>query len=499
MYLKKAVRVRELLSTSEITMYQALFHKIHESKANLLIIKLAALLSNIENPSENEREGLLEDRTFKFYNNTKRKNELAQYYSEYANEDDRRLLYDLALSGLTTITKNGLTVLADTASKYYNVVNGMRVTTGNPDNYERTIHIFGHCNGVGCFAEDKLTIASQLQERFNISSPNTVRVVNASNWQSFEDTARQILSPRYLFRPNDFVIVLTHSVEPTLCAKALDMFQDKSFYAYCDLSKVFQRPHNYGEVLFDDIHMNHRGYTILAQHIHKIISRLIKDKQTLKQTIPNDLIPYMNYLSMLKRKRGNASGIIGSLVMNCNPFTHGHKYIVSEALKRCEYLYIFILDEEKSFLKFDDRIRMAKIGLQEFANVSIVPSGKTIISAETMPEYFDKDSLQDVKIDTSYDLVLFSALIAPALNITKRFAGSEPFCQITKQYNDGMRHILPQYGIEFVEIQRYSIDGNEVSASRVRKFLETGEYEKIKELVPQTTYDFLRKKHFSHE
>jgi [citrate (pro-3S)-lyase] ligase len=142
---------------------------------------------------------------------------------------------------------------------------------------------------------------------------------------------------------------------------------------------------------------------------------------------------------------------------------------------------------------------MVKLGLQDFNNVSIVPSGKIIISSETMPEYFDKDSLQDVKIDTSYDLTLFSTLIAPALNITKRFAGSEPLCQITRQYNDGMNQTFPQYGIEFVELPRFSIDGNEVSASIVRKFLDTKEYEKIKDLVPKTTYDFLHTKYFSAE
>ena len=100
-------------------MYQALFHKIHESKANLLIIKLNNLISNIKNPSETESDALNEARVWKYYKNPKRKQELAQHYPEYENDDDKRLILDFELSGLKLVTKNGLVVLADMASKYY--------------------------------------------------------------------------------------------------------------------------------------------------------------------------------------------------------------------------------------------------------------------------------------------------------------------------------------------------------------------------------------------
>jgi [citrate (pro-3S)-lyase] ligase len=262
---------------------------------------------------------------------------------------------------------------------------------------------------------------------------------------------------------------------------------------------VFQRPHDYGEILFDSVHMTHNGYTILTKHLFDAIIMLKSEKKAMQPYIPHDMTNYMNYLAMLKKKSSATGGVIGSVVMNCNPFTFGHKHLVVEARKRCDYLYIFVLDEDKSFFPFDDRITMAKIGLQDVTNVAIIPSGKTIISSVTMPEYFDKENNQDVIIDTSYDLNLFSLMIAPYLGITKRFAGQEPYCQITKQYNEGMCSILPLHGIEFVEFPRFSVSEHAVSASIVRECIKNNDHVKIKMLVPQTTYAFLIEKRYLRE
>ena len=42
---------------------------------------------------------------------------------------------------------------------------------------------------------------------------------------------------------------------------------------------------------------------------------------------------------------------IGAVVMNCNPFTRGHEYLIREAAKKNKWLHIFILSEEQSFLR----------------------------------------------------------------------------------------------------------------------------------------------------
>ncbi len=79
----------------------------------------------------------------------------------------------------------------------------------------------------------------------------------------------------------------------------------------------------------------------------------------------------------------------------------------------------------------------------------MIESGEFIISMRTFSEYFNKSTLQDEIIDVSKDVVLFAQEIAPAMHITVRFAGSEPFDNVTQQYNRTLAGILPKYGIEF--------------------------------------------------
>jgi [citrate (pro-3S)-lyase] ligase len=183
--------------------------------------------------------------------------------------------------------------------------------------------------------------------------------------------------------------------------------------------------------------------------------------------------------------------------MNCNPFTLGHRFLIEYAASKVDTLYIFVVEENRSYFTFEDRYALVKKGTEDLNNVIVLPSGNFIISATTFPGYFYKDSLKEVKIDCSNDLTVFAQYIAPALDIKIRFAGEEPLDPITNQYNDGMKDILPKYGITFKAIPR-KIDDNGVeviSASRVRKYFEEGRLEEIKNIVPQTTYDYLYNKY----
>ena len=55
---------------------------------------------------------------------------------------------------------------------------------------------------------------------------------------------------------------------------------------------------------------------------------------------------------------------IGAVVMNCNPFTRGHEYLIREAAKKNKWLHIFILSEEQSFLTTRERYQLVKEGIQ---------------------------------------------------------------------------------------------------------------------------------------
>ena len=122
----------------------------------------------------------------------------------------------------------------------------------------------------------------------------------------------------------------------------------------------------------------------------------------------------------------------------------------------------------------------------------VIPSGRFIISSLTFSEYFNKSELQEREIDTSNDILIFAKEIAPCLHITKRFVGEEPLDKVTKQYNESMKKILPEYGIEYIEIPRIKSDEEVISASRVRKLLEQRDLLSIKKLVPESTFKFLR-------
>jgi [citrate (pro-3S)-lyase] ligase len=112
-------------------------------------------------------------------------------------------------------------------------------------------------------------------------------------------------------------------------------------------------------------------------------------------------------------------------------------------------------------------------------------------------DYFNKSELQDVAIDPSRDIEIFAKEIAPTLGISVRFAGEEPFDNVTRQYNEAMARILPQYDIEFVEIPRKQEKGSAISASLVRKLLEEQNWKAIERLVPQTTFDYLKGRYVS--
>lgn len=187
------------------------------------------------------------------------------------------------------------------------------------------------------------------------------------------------------------------------------------------------------------------------------------------------------------------SRTIGSIVMNCNPFTFGHRFLIEKALTQCDFLIVFVVQEDKSRFPFKDRLQLVKEGTADLKNIAVFPSGRFVLSSLTFVEYFNKSELQDRVIDTSLDVTVFAQEIAPCLRITKRFAGEEPFDAVTRQYNETMRRILPEYGIEFVEIPRKTtVGGTVISASKVRGLLEKGDFDAIRSLVPESTFQYLK-------
>ncbi len=190
----------------------------------------------------------------------------------------------------------------------------------------------------------------------------------------------------------------------------------------------------------------------------------------------------------------NISGRIGCIVMNCNPFTLGHRYLAETASKECDSLYIFVVSEDKSRFSAEDRIEMVKQGTADLPNVKVLPTGPYLISSATFPTYFLKERENAAQVKCRLDIEIFTKYYAPKFNITTRFVGTEPLSPMTAQYNAELKKLLPTYGIEVKEIQRLEVSNAPISASRVRALIDEGNKEVLKQLLPNTTYDFLNNK-----
>ena len=180
-----------------------------------------------------------------------------------------------------------------------------------------------------------------------------------------------------------------------------------------------------------------------------------------------------------------------ALVINGNPFTKGHRALIEKAAAECPAAIVFVVSEDRSLFPFADRLRLIKEGVADLANVAVVEGGKYIISAATFPTYFTREQ-DHAKAQTRLDISLFVRQIAPRLGITDRFIGEEPYCPVTAAYNEAMREMLPAAGIAVRLVPRVRVDGEIVSASKVRDLIRAGDWPHLERLVPPVTLAYLR-------
>ncbi len=164
---------------------------------------------------------------------------------------------------------------------------------------------------------------------------------------------------------------------------------------------------------------------------------------------------------------------IGAIIANCNPFTFGHRYLIEQALAECDYVHLFILTDNRSLYKTDERFKMAEWGVEDLKGVILHRTSDYMISAAAFPTYFFKDKMQGKNANCRLDLALFGGRIAPKLRINTRFVGTEPFCSVTGEYNRQMKELLPVYGITVKEIERSTI-GKKSCRPLCRKNREEG-------------------------
>lgn len=190
-----------------------------------------------------------------------------------------------------------------------------------------------------------------------------------------------------------------------------------------------------------------------------------------------------SFLAKLEKPADDRDNV-GCIVANANPFTLGHRYLVENAAKDCAWVHLFILSEEKGRFTAAQRLQWAREVCADLPNVLVHPTGPYMVSSATFPTYFLKDKLRAADVHCELDVRLFGEKIAPALGITRRYAGSEPLCPVTAAYNARMKALLPEYGVQFIEIERRT-DGTEpISASRVRALLAQENTDALASMLP---------------
>jgi [citrate (pro-3S)-lyase] ligase len=197
------------------------------------------------------------------------------------------------------------------------------------------------------------------------------------------------------------------------------------------------------------------------------------------------------YVAKMVKKSGFDNGEKTALVMNCNPFTLGHRYLIEKASKESSQVVVFIVEENRSLFPFENRLELVRKGVEDLKNVHVIPGGDYIISSSTFPSYFLRSQDEKLQAYTEIDAQVFGKYIAPAFNIKFRYIGTEPYCQVTSAYNASLLETLPKYGVKPVLVDRLEKGGKAISASDVRELIRKGQEQELSSLLPKVTLEFL--------
>jgi len=209
----------------------------------------------------------------------------------------------------------------------------------------------------------------------------------------------------------------------------------------------------------------------------------VKDKVVFMENKPDGFDSYVQNLQ-------TGYGVQAAIVMNANPFTLGHRWLVEQACRENDTVHLFIVSEDISQFPYAVREKLVREGTADLANIIYHPTKDYLVSTSTFPSYFLKETSDNVQVQAMLDTQIF-ILLAKRLGITVRYVGEEPISVVTNRYNSVLKENLPCHGITCREIPRLEAGNQVISASRVRALLACNDYDAIKTLVPVSTYRYL--------
>ena len=218
--------------------------------------------------------------------------------------------------------------------------------------------------------------------------------------------------------------------------------------------------------------------------------KLIVETKTIA-LFENSIWPIQDTLYTMKTKLMQKHGKRACLVMNCNPMTLGHLYLIEKASKENHDVLVFIVEENLSVFPFDVRFSIVQKACKHLKNVTVLPSTCYIISRATFPTYFIKDASSISREYMTLDITLFKNYFMSIFDIDVRYVGTEPYDETTRLYNETMQSILTD---QLIIVDRLTVDKQVVSASYIRYLILEKHYQRIKKLVPKPTYQYLKSK-----
>ena len=376
--------------------------------------------------------------------------------------------------------------LRDCEGPYFNVRNGRRVTTGQPEQADHTVWLFGPCVAVGPYVEDRDTMASKLQALLNDAGAS-MRVENCGRWEDAYCELVNIATTHV--RPGDVAIIHLEDMGfpgiPTLNLR--------------DALERFDAPPSW--VVDMPVHANGRANGCYAQAIFDWMSDegllgseadeapaddVPADVGLMREDVVRELYLDRYFAAYEPPAPGER---VGCVCMHANPLTLGHDYLIHEAYAQSDRLILFVIEEELGAFTFSERYAMACASVKGLPNVTVASSGPFQATRDVFPQYFNSVTAKEMDVVAS-ELVVFGESIARPLGITCRFLGEEGSPKMMR-FNEMMQEILPQYGCEARILPRREVDDHAVSATLVRSYAHEGRLEELARNVPPSTLAYV--------
>jgi hypothetical protein len=382
------------------------------------------------------------------------------------------------------VVQDNYRFVAGSKTSYYTIKRRHRVTLPNGSINAPKLYFFGPCIAFGLFATDNHTIESYLS-RLLIQDKKDVRIENCGVPDGGDVINDLLFMAHSCFRPGDTCVWLSRFSQSEIDTLT------KLGISVDDLSLPLKERHYW--FLNDTVHCTCAGNQAIAEYIFQRLPHCPKQnctKRLLKMpflSIKNTETKYRDYLL---QNRVITPGRIGCIVVNADPFTKGHLYLANEALKKVNFLYVFLVENCNDTIPFYERYLIAKHACNCYQNVKVLSAGDYFASEQSFTAYYHKNN----SFNPAGHIRYFLRYVVPTLNITDRFFGEEPTNKMTRRFNNYCAIVLPKNGITTTIIKRATSNGAPISASTVREMMNKGRLDKIKEYLDGWGANFLIKK-----